>query len=464
MPSAFLSRRFRQINYWCFFTTLEHSSPFSSSGSKALGVPRYSLETVSPLQSLRILIIGLNYFPEPTGIGPYSTALAQGLVARGHRVTVQTTHPHYPEWKIATGYGGWSRREVIEGVHIHRLRHYVPRQPSGIRRLLSELSFGFRSVTTNWDHPDIVVLVSPGLFSSAAVILKLRTLARRTPFVFWVQDLYGLGIVEIGSKAGILSRSVTALEGFLFRSANGVAVIHDRFADHVRTELGVNVGRVKVIRNWTHLTAQPFTSRNETRTALGWGEDEIVALHAGNMGLKQNLENLVEASRIADSRGDNVRFVLMGDGSQRKRLQALARDISRIQLIDPLPELGFLSAMMAADVLIVNEKPGLAEMAVPSKFTSYFSTGLPVIAATDAGSISANELSASGGGIRVDAGDPQAVLDEVIALGLDPLRAGELGSRGLKFRNDFLLESTAIDNYASWLEQTICLSKSSRME
>src|SRR5690606_33378551 len=137
---------------------------------------------------------------------------------------------------------------------------------------------------------------------------------------------------------------------------------------------------------------------------------ELVVLHAGNQGAKQGLENVVEAARAADAQGAPVRFVLLGDGSRRAALQAAASGIRSIQLVDPLPEDRFPAALAAADVLLVNELAGLAEMSVPSKLTSYFDAGRAVLAATSAGSTTAHEIQASGAGVRVDAEDPQALL------------------------------------------------------
>jgi len=87
-------------------------------------------------------------------------------------------------------------------------------------------------------------------------------------------------------------------------------------------------------------------------------------LHAGNMGAKQGLENVVEAARLADQRGSPITFVLMGAGNQRSRLTALARGIRSIQFLEPLPDGEFETAVATADVLVLNERPQVAEHVV----------------------------------------------------------------------------------------------------
>ncbi|MFB2580915.1 glycosyltransferase family 4 protein [Herbiconiux sp. P15] len=401
--------------------------------------------------ALRIAILGLNYAPEPTGNAPYTSSLAEGLRERGHSVRVLASHPHYPEWKIRDGYGEWTRHESLKGVPVTRLRHYVPGKPNGIQRLISEISFGARLLFTRWGNPDVVLLVSPALVSSWMALTRARFGRRRPAVAIWVQDLYSLGIAETGDGGGIAERVLTAIESNTFQNVDGVVVIHQRFADHAIKHLGASPQSVEVIRNWTHLPPAPVVDRAATRRSLGWDESETVVLHAGNMGKKQGLTNVVECARLADARGERVRLVLMGGGNQRDMLREAAAGIERIQFVDPLPDGEFQAALAAADVLLVNELPGLAEMAVPSKLTSYFSTGRPVVAATDAGSVTAGEIEASGGGARVDAGDPAQLLDAVLQIGNDPERAAEMGERGVRYRFEVLSSDAAIDHYAEWI-------------
>ncbi|HZW41527.1 MAG TPA: glycosyltransferase, partial [Agromyces sp.] len=262
---------------------------------------------------LRIAILGLHYSPEPTGNAPYTASLAAGLRRHGHEVRVITAHPHYPEWRVRDGYGGWRRTETIGGVAVTRLSHYVPPQPSGLRRLLSELSFGARLLVERWGSPDVVLLVSPALFSTAVAGLRVRLTRRRPAHAVWVQDLYSRGVVETGQGGGVVARFMRAVESATLQRAHGVAVIHDRFRDYVVDELGVEHPKVQVIRNWSHVQSAVAFDRSAVRARFGWG-DETVVLHAGNMGAKQGLENVVEAARHADLDGSPIRFVLLGDG------------------------------------------------------------------------------------------------------------------------------------------------------
>lgn len=398
---------------------------------------------------LRISILGLNYAPETTGIAPYTASLAEGLSKAGHTVHVLTGYPHYPEWNLRAGYSGWKSREVIHGVSVTRLRHYIPSRPFPIARVLMELSFGLRLVFAPWNKPDVVLVVSPALLSCGLAVLRARLRPRRPAVGIWIQDLYSRGVVETGR--GKLGRLAIGLESKILRATDGVVAIHDRFKDHMVSSLGMPKDRVEVIRNWTHLPTSPSSGIDDMRTRMGWGADDVVVLHAGNMGAKQGLENVIEAAKIAESNQSRVRFVLMGNGNQRQRLESLAKGISKISFLDSLPESDFQLALAAANVLLVNELPGVRDMAVPSKLTSYFNAGVPVIAATDEGSVTAYEIEHSGGGLRVDANDPAALVKAAETLADEPLLRARLSDSALRFRHETLSEPAAVAHYDEFI-------------
>lgn len=402
---------------------------------------------------LRVTILGLHYAPEPTGNAPYTTSLAEGLARAGHVVSVVTGYPHYPEWRIKQGYSGWSTKEHVNGVAIDRLRHYIPRNPKALNRLHMELSFGLRLLFASWRNPDIVVLVSPALFASGLALLRARLSPRRPATAIWVQDIYSRGLEETGSGSLTQSAAKVAakIEGLIIGSADGVVAIHDRFKNFLVSSLGVAGDKVHVIRNWTHLPHSRARDRSKFRERMGWDHKDVVVLHAGNMGKKQGLENVVDAARIAELRASRVRFVLLGDGNQRSRLEAYAAGARRIDFVDPLPTDEFQDALAAADILLVNELPGVKDMAVPSKLTSYFNAGIPVIAATDQGSVTAFELRASGGGIQVDAAAPEQLVEVAEKIGEQPELGRELGARGLSFRQETLSEASAIAHYDEFM-------------
>ncbi|MBK8866508.1 MAG: glycosyltransferase family 4 protein [Actinomycetales bacterium] len=367
--------------------------------------------------ALRIQIVSTYYAPETTGNAPYVTSLSRGLAALGHDVSVIAGAPHYPGWRILPD-EEWSLDEVTEGVHVRRVTSYVPTTPTFPKRVLYELGFGIRLAAYCKSDVDAVLLVSPTLFGSWVVRTRLAFGHLGVPIVLWVQDLYSAGVSESpGLASRALCATMAALEGALLRSARSVVVIHDRFREYATGRLRVPASSVVVIRNWTHVTSAGPVDRLSVRERLGWTRPgEVVVLHAGNMGAKQGLENVVDAALFAEQHQLPLRFVLRGDGNQRAALEKRAKGCSTIEFVAPLPGHSFMDALAAADVLLVNERPSLRDAALPSKLTSYFVTGRPVLAATDSGSTTADEIRASRAGRVVSPIEPEALARAALSI------------------------------------------------
>lgn len=407
--------------------------------------------------SRRVTILGLNYSPEPTGNAPYTTALARHRAAHGDDVTVVTGFPHYPQWHRYQGFGGWRQETSDAGVRLIRVLHWVPRPPRGMRRLMSELTFGSRQFFANWHMPATVVLVSPALFASAICMTRL-IFTPRVRRVVWVQDLYSQGLAETG-EGGRLARRVThGIEGWTLRRAHAVVAIHPAMAERVTAQLDVRPERISVVANWSHVTPSTLT-REQARAKLGWTQEPFIVLHAGNIGLKQGLNNVVEAARIADEQGAPVHFMLLGDGAEREILEASAKGVRSLTFVDPLSDTDFPIALAAADVLLVNERPGVREMAVPSKLTSYFAAGRPVIAVGEPDGAVAEIMALAKAGPTVASGDPQALLEVVLRVQADHSGSQAAGLAGAAFWKDRMSAGTALAEWDAVLRATSLASE-----
>jgi glycosyltransferase involved in cell wall biosynthesis len=407
---------------------------------------------MSVQQPLRVMVLGLNYAPEITGIAPYTTAFARHL-ATEHEVTVVTGHPHYPEWRLHEGYEQPLPPVVDRGVRLIRVPHPVPRDPTSLSRAWMEVVFAHRCALHLLRHrPRVVVVVSPALLALVPAVTLRYVLGHRVGVV--VQDLYGAALAETGLGGGLVARTAGWLERQLLKRVHGIVVIHEVFKRRL-IESGIAEDRMEVIPNWAHVTMPDYHDRAAGRRSLGWRNDEFIALHAGNMGAKQGLEGLVDVARLAEERGSPVRIVLMGDGSRRHALEEYGAGAARLTFLDPLPKGEFESALAAADCLLLHEKPGVVEMSVPSKLTTYFTAGRPVVAATDPRSAAASLMSASGAGLTVPAGDAQAALAVIESLCEEPELARELGERGRRYAAAHLGEAASLNRKSAWVRRLV---------
>lgn len=374
----------------------------------------------------RLLLVSTNYAPEHAGIGPYATQIAEHWAAGGHETHVLTGMPHYPAWRIDPSYAGvWRRTELRAGVRVHRRRHTVPPRQTAVSRALFEasvLAHGLLSPPRT-GRPDAVLAQLPSL---AGGVLGARLAARhRVPYIPVVQDLMGAAAVQSGIRGGSRAAALAErAEAYVLRRATLVGVIHETFVARV-TAMGVAPGRIRVVPNWSHVRSSD-EPRERTRARLGWSPEQTVVLHSGNMGLKQGLEVLVEAAR----RAPEVRFVLMGEGSRRAALARLAAGVGNVDILPPAADDEFPAVLAAADALAVTQRASVLDMSVPSKLTSYFAAGRPVVAAVAAEGGAAREVVRSGAGVLVAPEDPEALVAAVRKLAGDPALADALGAEG----------------------------------
>ena len=393
---------------------------------------------------MKILLVAINYDPEPTGIGPYVASLARNLVGRGHTVEVITGVPHYPQWAATRELHGLRVSEVLNGVTVHRVKHVIPAGGIGVARALMELTFGVNAIAAPWGRPDLVLTVSPPLIATLLVLGRARLTSARPTVAVWTQDLYTRGLTELGAKQSWKLGLARALEGFVLRAADTVVAIDERFRAFAVEELGVDPARVTVHRNWVHLdTAGPVEDPARVRARMGWGA-RPVALHAGSMGEKQGLEYLVEAGRIAQGAGSDLLFVLMGHGSRRAEMERLAQGCPNVQVIDPVDQADVTSTLQSADVLLVCERPGVREMALPSKLTSYFTAGRPVVASTHPEGTSASLIRDAEAGRLVAPGDALGIYTATSELVADPAIAQVHGASGRLYAHEHMLEAVAV--------------------
>jgi glycosyltransferase involved in cell wall biosynthesis len=391
----------------------------------------------------RVLIFGINYWPEQLGIAPYTTGLAEHLAATGDDVTVVTGFPHYPEWSLAPeDRRSRVRSETINGVRVVRRRHVVPDRPSAGGRGLYEATFlahGLGQIVSG--KPDVILGVSPSV--SGAALAAAASLRFGAPFGLWFQDLSGRAAVQSGVSGGArVAGLVDRVETATARRATAVGVIANGFRSHLEAA-GVDPARIRTLRNWCHIP-RPTLGKDEARQRLGLPHDALICLHAGNIGQKQGLENIIGAARLALGHPNAPLFVLQGDGNARPALERRAAGLPNLRFLPPQPRADFPNTLAAADILLVNQKPAITDMCLPGKLTSYFAAGRPVVAAVNPDSETARELRRAHAGLIVPAGDPQALLQAIDRLRVDSATSETLVANGLRLTDSELSASAAL--------------------
>ncbi len=396
---------------------------------------------------MRILVWGINYAPELTGIAPYNTALCQFLQARGHRVRMVTTFAYYPAWRKALeDRGRLYRTDTLAGVAVHRCWHYVPRRPSVLKRVLHEASFvgGSLARVLTLPRPDVVVVVSPPLLLGAAAWLVSR--CWRRPFLFHVQDLQPDAAVGLGMlQPSLVTRWLYRLEALAYRKASRVSGISEGMVSAFRRK-GVPPDKCLYFPNGVRLpAATPPPAWGGFRLRQQLGADDFLAVYSGNLGVKQGLEVLVEAA--ARTRNPQLRVIVCGDGADRHRLAArvAALRLRNLTLLPLQPEARFQELLEDTDVSVITQQHGAGGAFFPSKLLASLAHGKPILAVADDASELTRALKAGGFGVQVSPGDPAGLAERLDELAGAPARLLGYGRAGRRFVRQFELEKVLAD-------------------
>ena len=276
-------------------------------------------------------------------------------------------------------------------------------------------------------RPDAILGVVPNL--SSGLLARSTGQRLRVPYGLLFQNLMGQAARESGIAGGAaVARAMAVAEVWATRRARAIGVVTEAFTPYL-ISIGVPEGKITLIPNWSR-RVEPTMTAAETRARFGWTDGQQVVLHAGNLGLMQGLEQVVEAARIAAGRGDPVRFVFSGDGNQAAAIHAAARGLPNVDFLGAQPDEIHASLLAAADVLMLSERATKIDVSLPSKLTSYFAAGRPVVAAIPPGGGSARELERSGAGLVVPAGEPERLLEALARLRAEPVLVAQLSVAG----------------------------------
>ena len=402
----------------------------------------------------RVLLVTTNYWPEPTGIAIYTTDLAENLKENGHQVSVLTSLPHYPWWKVPVEFSHLGEGVTSHnGIQVIRAKHLVPPKMNAVFRMRFELSlwWNLRRVSKKLIGKkfDVVIACMPTV--AAGIVGKRISKRLDLPFGLIVQDLSGAGAKQSGLRGGaLISKIAHAVEGRALHAADSLVVVSPAMKDVV-IGLGVESGRIIQILNYS---AKTIASEDKTsaRRKFGWATEDFVVIHTGNMGAKQDLENLVRAADVLSGE-TKIKIYLVGHGNQENILKALCAGKSNIAIMPAVSDADYSALLSAADLLLLNERSTQMEMSLPSKLTSYLYSERPVLAAAPRGGATWKFL--DGVAELVEAADPKALAKKIEELSHNQIRLNELAKLGSEFARKHLDPEVGRAKYRQWVEDLI---------
>lgn len=379
-------------------------------------------------------ILLLNHYAGCPALGmeyrPYY--LAREWVRLGHRVRiVAADHSHVRARQPEPGL------QTIDGIE-YEWRPTPTYQGNGVGRAWNIARFLFplwrqaRAIAASF-RPDAVIASS----TYPMDIWVARRVARAAGalLVFEVHDLWPLSPIELSgmSPRHPFIRLCHAAEAVAYRDADRVVsmlpVVHDYMASR-----GLDLRRLTIVPNGITLDewqGEPAALRDDvdaalTRAAAGG----TVVGYAGSMGLPNALDTLLDAASLL--RDTPLRFVLVGDGLERERLQRriAAERLEHVSLLPPIPKAQIPAFLARLDMAYIGWQhvPIYRFGIAPNKLMDYMMAGCAVLHSVSAGN---DPVAESGCGFTVLPQSPDAVADGLMRLAAVPVAERRaMGERG----------------------------------
>lgn len=399
---------------------------------------------------MRILIYSYNYYPEPIGIAPLMTELAEGLAGRGNDVRVLTAMPWYPDSQIDPLYQGKLYcTEEINNVKIYRSYVWTHPKRNLINRALFEISFAtlsFWQGLKTWS-PHVILLTVPGL----PVCIPATLLAKfhRCPVVLNLQDILPDAAVHVGLLTNQKAiRVFKFLEKFAYKNAQKISVIADGFTKNLQGK-GVDKNKIVEISNWVDLDfIKPLSKDNNYFIKENNLAGKFVILYSGNIALTQPLETLIDSAKLLENIPD-IAVVIVGKKEALIRLKKYCESINcKNVILKPFQPRENLPEMLAsADIGIVMQKSNVIDFNLPSKIPVLLASGRPIIGSVPFSGTAARAIKNSGGGVIVEAENPQALANQIKEFYYNRKDLEVLGKKGREYAENYYCFKNALDKY-----------------
>jgi len=333
---------------------------------------------------MKILFVTHYFPPEVNAPANRTYEHCRRWVQDGHSVTVITGVPNHPRGEIFDGFENrWFQEEEVDGIRVIRTWMFLAQNAGFAKRVANYLLFALTAVLASFraDKPDLVVATSPQFFVgiAGAIISKLK----RRPFVLEIRDLWPKSIVELGQlNEGPILSVLEGLEKWLYRSASGVVVNTRTFHDHI-TARGVDSSRIELVYNG--IDPALFSPRPKNQRLLADHDlaGYFTVAYVGTLGLAHGLTLLIDVAERMRARED-LRFVLIGDGADRAKLEAdiERRGLDNVRLLGLQTRESMPDWIASIDLLLVllRDLP-VFETVIPSKIFEFLAQERPVVLA-----------------------------------------------------------------------------------
>jgi glycosyltransferase involved in cell wall biosynthesis len=341
---------------------------------------------------MHILFLTDNFPPEGNAPATRTYEHACEWVKLGHKVTVITCAPNFPEGRVFEGFNNsFYSRSMMDGIAVIRVKTFISSNEGFVLRILDFISFMFSSFFAGLFQlrVDVIVATSPQLFT--AVSGWALSAIKRKKFVFELRDIWPASITAVGAmEESFAIKLLEKLEMFLYRRADSIVSVTNSFKKEL-VERGIKAEKISVVLNGVDLTKyQPVVEKNKELSEQYQLEEKFVIGYIGTHGMAHALEHVIDAAELLKA-NDNICFIFAGGGAAKEKLVTLVEEkqLKNVVFI-PRQSKEIMPAIWSlCDVSLISLRDAaLFKSVIPSKIFESMGMGLPMLAAIPQGEAS----------------------------------------------------------------------------
>ena len=381
---------------------------------------------------MRILIISQYFYPENFRIND----LCLGLKSNGNIVTVFTAKPNYPKGRFFSGYTFFNKStEEYKGIKVYR-SPIIPRgNGNGFNLFLNYISFvffGFFKLLLIKDKFDKIFVYAPSPITVGYLGIVASFIFRAKPYL-WVHDLWPESVKDAG---GINNKFLLYLVDLMTKSIyyfyDNILVQSPSFKDYLLNQ-GVSESKIIFYPYYAENFYKVVNENSKIKSQFGKG---LKIVFAGNIGVAQSFDTIFNAVKILATKLKDFKFIIIGDGRDRERIQKKIADNSLdnyFEFLGSYPPEKMPSFFASADALLVSLKDTkIFSMTIPGKLQSYLACGKPIIASLNG--IGAKLVEESNSGFTSRAEDPESLAASILKFSkLSSAQKKELGNNAVSY-------------------------------
>lgn len=404
----------------------------------------------------RVLFIIGNYYPELTGIGKYNKEMTEWMADNGFEVTVISTYPYYPQWRIQKSYRHkhkWYSKEHLKTaqgntIQVYRCPHYVPKAPTAFKRVLLDVSFflsAFLQVLklAAGKKFEYVITVTPPLLLGLLGVLY-KSIVRKSKLFYHIQDLQIEAARDLQMiKSRSIINSLFRIENYIMQNSNVISSISEGMIEKIKIK---TKKEVLLFPNWADLNLiYPIADKAGIKEEFGFKSSDKIVLYSGSIGEKQGLEAILYAA--VKQKDSNVKFVICGSGPYMKNLQLLAEEqaLENVVFLPLQPLEKFNRFLNMADIHLIIQKSNASDLVMPSKLTNILAVGGVALVTADKGCTLHHIIDKYKMGLLVKAESAEALYHGITKALTEPMDS--VKANALLYAQRYLSIDSIMDNY-----------------